>query len=79
MAKRKPKPPEQPKVAAETLESTKATPKRTGLSLHVYLPPVLRKALDEAADRNRRKITGEVIVAIEKHLRELGLLGEESD
>jgi hypothetical protein len=46
---------------------------RLRLSLHVYVPPPLRRAIEEAAERNRRSLTAELEIALEKHLKELGL------
>lgn len=47
-------------------------PRRTGVPLHIYVPPELRDAMDAAADANRRKLTQEVIIALEDHLKKQG-------
>jgi hypothetical protein len=70
MGKKRPKPPEQ---EPEMPEATAKKPKRVRLSLHVYVPPPLRHAIEEAAERNRRSLTAELEIALEKHLKELGL------
>jgi hypothetical protein len=46
---------------------------RCGKSLMVYLQPSLRRVIEEAADRNRRSLTSEVAIALEKYLSELGM------
>jgi hypothetical protein len=48
-------------------------PKRTGVPLHIYVPPELRAAMDALAERNRRLLTTEVIMALEAHLAAAGL------
>lgn len=48
------------------------TPNRTGKSLHVYLEPALRDAIDKATKHTRHSLTTEVEIALEKHLKELG-------
>ncbi len=47
-------------------------PNRSGVPLHVYIPPALDAALEACAAANRRKVTAEVVIALEKHLREGG-------
>lgn len=47
-------------------------PKRTGVPLHIYLPPELRAAIDALAEDNRRLLTVEVIMALENHLKAAG-------
>lgn len=41
--------------------------------LHIEVPPVLKELMEVLAVRNHRKLTGEVIVALEKHLAEAHL------
>lgn len=41
---------------------------RVGVPIQIYLPAALKAALVKLAVRNRRKLTGEVIVALENHL-----------
>lgn len=48
------------------------TPVRTGVPLHIYIPPALRDAIDSCAESNRRKLTQEVIIALEEHLKKAG-------
>jgi hypothetical protein len=47
--------------------------KRTGVSLHVYIGPALREAMDKLIERDRRSLTTEVEMALENHLKEKGL------
>jgi hypothetical protein len=70
MGKQRPKPPK-PEPENE-MPATAKPPKRVRLSLHVYLPPPLRQAIERAAQANRRPLTAEVEIALEKHLKELG-------
>lgn len=51
-------------------------PNRSGVPLHIYIPPALDGIISAGAKRRRRKITQEVIVAIEEHYRRLGELPE---
>ena len=44
---------------------------RKGVPLHIYIPPALSDALAQAAEAGRRKLTQEVIIALEEHLRKL--------
>lgn len=48
-------------------------PNRTGVSLHVYIDPTLRAALDVLLERDRRSLTTEVSVALEMLLKNKGL------
>lgn len=57
-----------PKAEAGTLD-----PYRSGLSLHVYLKPVLRRTIEAAAEKNRRSLTSEVEIALERYLQAEGL------
>jgi hypothetical protein len=41
--------------------------------LHVEVPAGLKKALVRLAGRNRRKITGELLIALTAHLRANGV------
>lgn len=41
--------------------------------LHIEVPPELKDAVERLAERNQRKITGEVIVALQKHLQDSGV------
>jgi len=45
----------------------KAEPKDV---LHIMLPPELKEQLRALAERNHRKITAEVILALERHVAE---------
>ena len=45
---------------------------RTGKPLHVWIPDELRDAIDDLATENRRPLTEEVKIALEKHLTEAG-------
>lgn len=47
-------------------------PNRTGVPLHVYIPPDIREALDAMAEDNRRPLTSEVLIALEAHLKAAG-------
>jgi hypothetical protein len=47
-------------------------PRRTGVPLHVYIPPDLRAAMDRLAGENRRSLTSEVMIALENHLKAVG-------
>lgn len=47
-------------------------PNRTGVPLHIYIPPEVRAALDALADENRRPLTTEVLIALENHLKAAG-------
>jgi hypothetical protein len=47
-------------------------PNRSGVPLHVYLPPEVRAAMDALADDNRRSLTTEVLIALENHLKATG-------
>ena len=53
-------------------ESPKTGPNRTGVPLHIYISPELRQAIDSCADENRRKLTQEVVIALEEHLKRQG-------
>jgi len=55
-------------------EQPTSKPNRKGKALHVWLKPKLRDLLDELAKRTRRSVTTEVTIALEKHLRDEGLL-----
>lgn len=57
----------------DTDPGRKNGPKRTGVPLHIYIPPELRQAIDDCADANRRKLTQEVVIALEEHLKRQGL------
>jgi hypothetical protein len=48
-------------------------PNRSGVPLHVYIPPELRAVIDAMAGSNRRPLTTEVIIALENHARAAGL------
>jgi hypothetical protein len=48
-------------------------------SFHLTLKPEVRSALGRSATRNHRSMTGEILVAIEDHLRRAGLLVDESE
>lgn len=71
MAKRKPK--GDPADMTPATEASTRKPNRTGLSLHVYLRPQLRRVIEQAADRNRRSLTEEVSIALERYLQSEGL------
>ncbi len=47
-------------------------PNRTGVALHIYIPPDIRAAMDALAGDNRRPLTTEVLIALEAHLRAAG-------
>ena len=51
-------------------------PNRTGVPLHVYIPAQLDADLTAHATKNRRKVTAEVIIALEEYLRAAGALTE---
>ena len=55
------------------------TQKRTGVSLHVYLDPKVRKAIEDCSNANRRSLTEEVSIAIEEHCRKHNLWPPESN
>jgi hypothetical protein len=61
MPPRKPKPPGK--------KTVKPTPNRSGVPLHIYIPPAIRQAMDDCATANRRKLTQEVLIALEEHLK----------
>lgn len=46
--------------------------KRKGVPLHVYLPPPLMEVLVACAADHRRKLTQEVVLALEGYLKALG-------
>lgn len=48
-------------------------PRRTGRNLQAWIPAELRDAVDASANRNRRSLTTEVIIALEKYLSSEGL------
>lgn len=52
---------------------SKSKQARSGLPLHVWLEPALRHAIDVLKTRNRRSLTSEVSLALERHLAESGL------
>ena len=54
-------------------KSDRPKPVRTGVSLHVYIDPTLRDAMDGLVSRTRRSLTTEVEIAIENHLKAEGL------
>lgn len=54
-------------------DASKPKPNRTGVPLYVYVPPEIRSAIDELAERNRRPLTSEVLIALEAHLKAAGL------
>lgn len=56
----------------------KRKPNRQGVPLHIWIPPALRDAIDALAERNRRPLTNEVVMALEKHLAAEGLWPPES-
>jgi hypothetical protein len=62
-----------PSTAPSPAPDTRKKPTRTGVSLHVYVEPALREAIEAAAKSHRRSLTGEVSLALEAHLRSLGL------
>lgn len=68
MAKKKPEP-----------EESVRRPNRTGTPLHIYIPPELRAAIDQCAENNRRKLTQEVVIALENHLKGQGLWPPKAD
>lgn len=47
-------------------------PKRSGVPLHIYVPAAIRQAIDQCAEANRRKLTQEVLIALEEHLKKQG-------
>jgi hypothetical protein len=47
--------------------------KRKGKPLNVWIESDLRKAIDEACKRNRRKLNEEVSIALEEYLEKLDL------
>jgi superfamily II DNA/RNA helicase len=53
---------------------------RTGEAIQFYAPPGTRAVLRDLADAARRKLTAEILLAIEEHLRRHGrhLPGRES-
>ncbi len=36
--------------------------------IHIYFPPEIYEALKELATTNRRSLTAEVVIAVEKHI-----------
>lgn len=48
-------------------------PNRTGKSLHVYIDPALRDAMELLVRQSRRSLTTEVEIALENHLSAAGL------
>lgn len=48
-------------------------PNRKGKPLNVWVPPAMRDAIDLLAERNRRLVTTEVIIALEEYLTKAGL------
>jgi hypothetical protein len=46
---------------------------RTGTPIQIWLPVQLKELLIELALKNRRKLTGEVILALENHLKASGV------
>ncbi len=52
---------------------TKQKQKRKGKNLNIWIEVVLRDAIGQLADTNRRPLTEEVSIALEKHLEQAGL------
>jgi hypothetical protein len=69
MAKRQPKP-----EGERVPEAATKKPNRTGVPLHIWIPPTLREALERLAAKRRRPLTTEVVIALEKHLTDEGEL-----
>jgi hypothetical protein len=61
------------KVRGENQPPRVPPPNRTGVPLYAYIPPALRDALDALVARNRRSITAEVQIALERHLQAEGM------
>jgi hypothetical protein len=53
--------------------SEKPKVNRSGVSLHVYIDPTLRKAVNNLLEKTRRSLTSEVEIALEKRLTEEGM------
>lgn len=53
--------------------ATRKKPKRSGVSLHVYIEPELRDALDVLVDREERGLTAEVARALKMYLADQGV------
>jgi hypothetical protein len=72
MAKRKPK----PERSAENMETQAppGKPKRSGLSLHVYVQPALRQVLDEVVDESDPKTNATAVVetALRRYFASIG-------
>lgn len=49
--------------------------KRVYKDVHIYFPPKVLAELKKLAKRNRRSVTSEVVIAVEKHI-ELDLLSD---
>lgn len=64
--------PPRPRGDRSADESAKK-PKRRGVPLHIWIEPALKDAIDRLSDQNRRPLTTEVVIALEKHLKEAGL------
>lgn len=54
-------------------EPKRPKPARTGVPLHVWIDPRLRRAMDLLAAQTRRSLTTEVTMALESHLKAAGL------
>jgi len=48
-------------------------PNRKAVSTHIGFPPALRLAIESLAERNRRPLTTEILIAVEEHLRRSGV------
>jgi len=46
---------------------------RRGTPMQIYLPAELKEAMAALAERNHRKLTGEVVLALENHLAANGV------
>jgi hypothetical protein len=54
-------------------KTVKTKQKRKGKNLNIWIEGVLREAIGQLADRNRRPLTEEVSIALENHLSAAGL------
>jgi hypothetical protein len=67
------------KPMAAAVADDKKPVNRTGVSLHVYIEPALREALDRLVDREERGLTAEVSRALRVYLAQQGLWPPEKD
>lgn len=65
--------PDMGKVSSEPPpEPERKRPNRSGVPLHIYIPPDLRAVIEALADDGRRSITNEVIIALEEYAARQG-------